>query len=117
VTKLDHTLCQQQENKHRKIWGAKHIKVLGIKDKRQVTLIVSSFVDGLFLPLQIVFIGTTHRTLPPNNEGKFMRSNNGWDLTFSENHWSTFETTKRFAHKILLSYLHSQIKQLGLPEH
>jgi hypothetical protein len=46
-----------------------------------------------------------------------MYINNGWDLTFSESHWSTLETSKRFFHKILLPYLHSQIEQLGLLEH
>jgi hypothetical protein len=97
--------------------GAKHIKVSGIENKKHVTFIVSSFVDGLFLPPQVVFIGTTHKKLPPNNEGKFMCIDNGWDLTFSKNHWSTFETTKIFVHKILLPYLHSQIEQLGLLKH
>jgi hypothetical protein len=74
-------------------------------------------MDGLLLPLQVVFIGTKHKTLPPNNERKFMCINNGWDFTFNERHWLTFETIKRFVHKILLPYLHSQIEQLGLLEH
>jgi hypothetical protein len=97
--------------------GAKHIKVIGIENKGQVTFIVSSFGNGLFLPLQVVFMGTTHKTLPPNNEGKFMCINNGWDFTFSKNNWSTIETTKKIVHKILLLYLHSQIEQLSLLEH
>jgi len=42
--------------------------------------------------------------------------NDGWDFTFSENHWSTLETTKRFVHKILLPFLHSQLEQLTLPK-
>jgi hypothetical protein len=29
--------------------GTKHIKVLGMEDKRQITLVISSTVDGLFL--------------------------------------------------------------------
>jgi hypothetical protein len=74
-------------------------------------------MDGLLLPFQVVFTSTKHKTLPPNNEGKFMCINNGWDLTFSESHWLTLETTKRFVHKIQLPYLHSQIEQLGLLEH
>jgi hypothetical protein len=71
----------------------------------------------LFLPLQVVFTCTKHKTLPPNNEGKFICINNGWDLTFNESHWSIFETTKSFVHKILQLYLHSQIEELGLPKH
>jgi hypothetical protein len=73
--------------------------------------------DGLFLPFQVVFTNIMHKTLPPNNEGKFMCINNWWDFAFRENHWSTLETTKRFVHKILLSCLHSQIEQLSLQTH
>jgi hypothetical protein len=59
--------------------------VFGIKDKRQVIVEVSSFVVGLLLPLQVIFIGTTPRTLPPNNQRKAMCVANKWDLTYSEN--------------------------------
>jgi hypothetical protein len=45
--------------------GAEHIKVSGIEDKRHVILVVSSYEDGLLIPIQVVFIGTTHKTLPP----------------------------------------------------
>ncbi len=31
--------------------GTKHIKVLRMEDKRQITIVVSSTVDGLFLSL------------------------------------------------------------------
>jgi len=44
--------------------GAKHIQVLGMEDKRQITAV------GLMLHLQVVFQGTTSRTFPPMNEGK-----------------------------------------------
>jgi hypothetical protein len=56
--------------------GSKHIHVLGIKDKRQVTLVV----------LQVIFTCTMPRTFLPNNHRKTMCVANGWDLTYSENH-------------------------------
>lgn len=65
--------------------GSKHIHVLGIKDKMQVIVEVSSSIVGLLLPLQVIFIGTTPRTLPPNNQRKAMCVANKWDLTYSEN--------------------------------
>jgi hypothetical protein len=77
-----------------------------VEDKRQVTLVVSSATNGNLLPRQVVFIGTTHRCLPPSNEGKLKCINLGWDFTLSENHWSTLETTKDFVYKVLLAYLH-----------
>ncbi len=66
--------------------GSKHIHVLGIKDKWQVNVVVSSFIVGIFLPLQIIFTGTIVRTLPPNNQRKIMCVIDGWDITSSENY-------------------------------
>jgi hypothetical protein len=82
-----------------------------------VTLIVSSFTDGLLFSLQVAFTSTTHKSMPLNNQGKTNCVNNGWDFTFSENHWSPLDTTKGFVHKILLPYLHPQIEQLGSSQH
>jgi hypothetical protein len=63
-----------------------------------------------------MFTSTTHQCLPLSNDIKDKCKNSGWDLTFSENHWSTLETMKQFVHKILLRYLHIQICHLGLQE-
>jgi hypothetical protein len=46
--------------------GTKHIKALGEKIKKQVTLIVSSFTNELF-SLQVAFTSTTHKSMPLNN--------------------------------------------------
>jgi hypothetical protein len=59
-----------QENAHGKVGGSKHIHMLGIKDRRQVTMVVSSSAIGLLLPLQVIFTSTTPRTLLPNNQRK-----------------------------------------------
>jgi len=85
-----------------------------VEDKKQVTLVVSSTANGNIFPGQVVFTSTTHRRLPPSNEGKLKCINSSWDLTFSENHWSMFKTTKDLVHKVLLAYLHKQIQQLDL---
>ncbi len=52
-----------------KIWGkkgSKYIHVLGVEDKRQIIIVVSSITNGSSLPLQIIFIGSTTRCLPQN---------------------------------------------------
>jgi hypothetical protein len=54
-----------------------------------------------------VFIGITLQSLAPNNQGKTNYIKGGWDLTFSENHWSSLETTKKFVTNILFPYLQS----------
>lgn len=71
------------------VWsrGSKHIHVLGIKDKRQVTMVVPSSATRLLLPLQVNFTSIMPKTLLPNNQRKAMCLANGWDLTYSENHW------------------------------
>jgi hypothetical protein len=48
-----------------------------MEDKRQITLVVSSIVDGFPLPLHIIFTSTTNKTLPLNNGSKTMCINNG----------------------------------------
>jgi len=80
--------------------GTKHIKVLKIEDKKQMTLIISSSINGLLSPLQLVFINTTQiKSLPFNNQRKNNCIKSEWDFTFTKNHWSTFEITKGFIHK------------------
>jgi hypothetical protein len=66
--------------------GDKRIQVLGIEDKRQITSVVSSAANGRLLPLQIVFQGTTNRSLSPMNEGRRTCSSFGFHLTYSSNH-------------------------------
>jgi hypothetical protein len=85
-----------------------------VEDKRQVTFVVSFATNGNPLLGQVVFTSTTHKCLPPSNEGKQKCINLGWDFTFSENHWSMLETMKDFFCKVLLAYLHKQIQQLDL---
>ncbi len=58
--------------------GTKNMQVLALEDKKQITMVVSSSA-----------------------------TRDGWDLTFSENHWSPLETTKKFVTNILLPYLQS----------
>jgi hypothetical protein len=49
--------------------GSKHVFVHGQEDKRQITVSSSSSTDGDLLPFQVIFTGTTSRSLPPQNEG------------------------------------------------
>jgi hypothetical protein len=42
---------------------------------------------------------------------------NGWDLTYSENHWSNFDITKHFVENVLVPYHQAQIELLELHTH
>jgi len=95
--------------------GTKDMQVLGLEDKRQITMVVSSNVAMDLLPPQIVFTSSiTFKSFPPNNQGKKIYIKDGWDLTFSENRWSSLEITKKFVTNILFPYMKSYIQILGL---
>jgi hypothetical protein len=66
--------------------GVKHVQVLGIEDKKQITIVVSSSTKRSLLPLQVVFQGTTNHTLPPMNHGRKQCSLISFHLTYNSNH-------------------------------
>ena len=94
--------------------GSKHVQVLGMEDKRQITATLSSSATGQLLPLQIVFTGSTERSLPPRNAGRLMCEEAGWHLTFSANHWSNLTTCKQFVEAVLQPYRRKQVQAMGL---
>jgi hypothetical protein len=49
---------------------AKHVKVHGAEDKRQITVTISSTVDGRCLHFQVIFQGTTTIFLPKLEGGR-----------------------------------------------
>ena len=80
--------------------GSNRIEIIiGKDDKRQLTVVFGCSMAGDFLPPQLVYQGKTNRCLP---QYKFPT---GWDITFTENHWSNEETTRRYIINILLLYL------------
>ena len=102
-----------------RIWaekGSKHVQILGMEDKRQITVSVFSSVARNLLHFQLVFRGTTNRSLPPRNEGRQMCEDVGWHLTYSSNHWSNLTTCKQFVEQILQPYRRKQVQEMGLDE-
>jgi len=68
-------------------------------------MVAFSATNGFLLSPQIVLTKTIHHYLPPFNEGKEKCMDLGWDLTFSENHWSTLETMKQpYCHTYTLKF-------------
>ena len=95
--------------------GAKHVKVHGVEDKRQITVTVSSAANGQCLPFQVIFQGTTTKSLPKLEGGREECEISGWNISYSYNHWSTLETCKEFVERILKPYLVTQIELKALP--
>jgi hypothetical protein len=73
----------------REIKGKKHIHVLRVEDKKQVSMVVFFVTNGCLLLIQVIFIGTMHICLSPSNEGKIKCITFNWHPTFSENYWFT----------------------------
>jgi hypothetical protein len=48
----------------------KHVKVYGTENKRHITVTFSLAVDGCCLPFQVIFQGTTTKSLPKLEGGR-----------------------------------------------
>jgi len=94
----------------------KYIHVLGIKDKRKITSLVSSLNNGNFLHVRIIFIGTTIRCLLPRTIGKIFCLITSFHLMYFVNHWSTLEICQQFVERILIPYMKDQMQELHLPK-
>lgn len=79
--------------------GSKRVEIVGADDKRQITSVFAITPSGDFLAPQLIYQGTTTKCLPS------VRFPDGFDVTFSENHWSNECTMERYLDKILFPYI------------
>ena len=79
--------------------GVKRVALSGCDDKRQITAVVCGSMTGDFLPLQVVYQGTTHRCHPKSNLPP------DWSVTHSKNRWSNEETTIEYLNDIIIPYV------------
>jgi hypothetical protein len=84
--------------------GQPDVSVKGRQDKRQVTCLNACSANGDFLPGQIIFAGRTSLVVPKGHEAPKLKGE-GWDLTQTENHWSSVETMQRFVEHIYVPYI------------
>jgi hypothetical protein len=76
--------------------GANDIKILGIEDKHQIIVVVSSAASGEILPLQIIFTSTIQHCLPKPNISKSDSLSASFHFTYFGTHWSTLEIYQQF---------------------
>jgi hypothetical protein len=66
--------------------GAKHVEVLGIEDKRQITIVVSFSTERSLLLYKLCYKGQQIIHSHPMNHGRKKCSSIGFHLTYSSNH-------------------------------
>ena len=79
--------------------GANRVEIAGLKDKRQITAVFCGTILGDFLPIQLIYKGTTSRCHPRFNFPA------GWNITHSKNHWSTEKTMIEYITSIIVPYV------------
>ena len=90
--------------------GAKTVPIKGIDDKRQITATFVISMTGEFLPIQLIYEGKTKRCLPNFNFPA------GFNVTFSDSHWSNTEKSKELFKDIIFPYLEKVKVNLKYPK-
>ena len=91
--------------------GTDQITIAGLDDKRQMTVLLTATKSGGLLPPQLIYAGKTERCLPKGVEFPA-----GWDIAFTESHWSTGDSMMRYAKEVLIPYVSSIRESLPLSQ-
>ena len=86
--------------------GTKRVEIKGVDDKRQITAVIACTVSGKFLPIQLIYQGTTTRCHP---KGVMFPSD--WHISCTSNHWSNEETMLEYIDKIIVPYFEQARKR------
>ena len=81
----------------------KRVEITAADDKRQITGVFAGSLAGDFLPIQVLYQGTTPRCLPKN-----VNFPKKWHLTYSQNHWSNESTMIDYVNEIVLLYVNEK---------
>ena len=72
--------------------GSKKVKIAGVDDKRQITVVLAGALTGELLPLQLIYQGKTKKCLP---KVKFPKD---WLISYTPNHWCNEITMEAYVH-------------------
>jgi hypothetical protein len=98
----------------------KHVSMIGQEEKRQITAVVTSTLDGDLLPLQLIFKGQDknkqqQRAVPVLHPVEAKRTTgSGWHLTQTANHWSSLESMKDYIRMIVRPWVWAKGKEHGI---
>ena len=92
--------------------GASNVPLVGKGKKKQITGTFTITMTGQFLPLQLIYQGTTDRCLPKGAEFP-----DDWDVTYTANHWSNESKAIQHLQMVAFPYVKKRKVELKLPEH
>ena len=78
----------------------KRVEIAGKDDKRQVTAVFACMMSGRFLPMQLIYKGTTRNCLL-----KHVDFPSDWDVTYTVNHWANKSTTISYFENVTVPYV------------
>lgn len=87
--------------------GTKRIEVSHIDDKRQITAVFACTLSGTFLPLQLIYQGTTEKSHP-----KGVNFPSDWHICSTQNHWSNEKTMIEYVKQIVIPYVSEKRSEL-----
>ena len=79
--------------------GSRCVPVACLGDKRKITGVFCSTMEGEFLPPRLLYEGHTERCHP---SFKFPED---WDIWHSSNHWSNEDTMLRYLEKVIVPFI------------
>ena len=90
--------------------GTKNNPIKRVDDKRQITATFYASSIGKFLPIQLIYTGTTPRTLPKYDFPIL------FFVGFTKNHWSNTEKFIELFDEIIFPYLQQVNEEKRLPQ-
>ena len=79
--------------------GSRRVEAVGVNDKCLITAVFCGSLTGDFLPIQVIYQGSTNRChpryqFPPD-----------WDITHAPKHWSNEQTMVQCIENIIIPYV------------
>ena len=85
--------------------GVNQVTICGMEDSCQITVLLTVTMAGQLLAPQVIYTGTTTRSLPQGLE--FPAS---WDVTSTANHWSYKDSMLQYIDTVLLPYVKNRMQ-------
>ena len=92
--------------------GASSVPLVGKGKKKQITGTFTITMSGQFLPMQLIYQGTTDWCIP-----KGVEFPHDWNVTYTAAHWSKESKAIQHLQTVVFPYVKKRKVELQLPEH